>query len=81
MMTAGFAAGTKHHPGADSAHTCARIEAMLDLSPGARVEVLSDDPQAPADFVQWARQNGHNLVSIETRGRMYHILLEKGGEG
>lgn len=56
-------------------------EAMLDLAPGAHVEVLSDDPQAPSDFVRWARQNGHHLVSIETRGRTYHILLEKGADG
>lgn len=53
-------------------------EAMLDLEEGGLVEVLSDDPQAPADFQRWTRQNGHRLVSIETRGRTYHILLQRG---
>lgn len=53
-------------------------EALLDLPAGARIEVLSDDPQAPGDFDGWTRQNGHLLVSVQTRGRCYHILIQKG---
>lgn len=55
-------------------------EAMLDLPVGAHVEVLSDDPQAPGDFERWTRQNGHTLVGIETRGRTYHIRIQKGAD-
>jgi len=56
-------------------------EAMLDLEEGARIEVLTDDPQAPSDFEQWARKNGHTLLSISTHGLTYHVLLARGPEG
>ncbi len=56
-------------------------EAMLDIAPGRRIEVLSDDPQAPSDFERWAPQHGHTLVAVTAKGRTFHILLEKGPDG
>ncbi len=56
-------------------------EALLDLPAGARIEVLSDDPQAPSDFQRWAPKNGHRLLSVATEGRTYRIVIQKGGDG
>jgi TusA-related sulfurtransferase len=42
------------------------------------LEVLADDPQAPADLESWARRDGHKVLSIATERRAFRILVRRG---
>ena len=55
-------------------------DALFDLEEGEVLEVLADDPQAPSDFERWCPRNGHRLLAVETRGRAFVILIQKGKE-
>jgi len=55
-------------------------DAMFDLPPGALVEVLADDPQAPSDLEHWCRRNGHAVLAIDPDGRGFKILIRRGAD-
>jgi TusA-related sulfurtransferase len=40
------------------------------------LEVLSDDPQAPADFTAFAESTGHALIEHSQSGGVYRFLLQ-----
>jgi len=40
-------------------------ELVKTLKPGARVEILSDDPGIQEDLPAWCKSHGHGLVGLE----------------
>ena len=58
-------------------------KAMLAMAVGERVEVLSTDPLAPADFAELCDSLGHCLLHTSTEdGIDYtHIEIREPGQG
>ena len=44
---------------------------------GDVLEVLADDPAAEEDLTRFAKRTGHRVVSIERRGDVLRILIER----
>ena len=51
-----------------------RLKSMM---PGASLEILADDPKAPADFEQFAEVSGHQLAAAEINGNILRVVLIK----
>ena len=52
-------------------------KALAGLPKGATLEVLSDDPSAPDDFVAFAESTGNTLIEhTESGGRVHRFLLQ-----
>jgi tRNA 2-thiouridine synthesizing protein A len=54
-------------------------KALSTLPKGATLEVLSDDPQAPADFAAFAESTGNTLVAHTEIGGIHRFLLRHSG--
>jgi len=54
-------------------------KALSTLPKGATLEVLSDDPQAPADFTAFAESTGNTLVEHSESGGVHRFLLRHSG--
>jgi tRNA 2-thiouridine synthesizing protein A len=54
-------------------------KALAALPAGAALVVLADDPMARVDMPLMARQDGHALLTVETRGDTLAFHLRKGG--
>ncbi|MDX2263853.1 MAG: sulfurtransferase TusA family protein [Hyphomicrobiales bacterium] len=53
-------------------------KAVKLAAPGALVEVLADDPLAPADFADFCAAKGHQLVaSDETAPGVFRFLIRR----
>jgi TusA-related sulfurtransferase len=52
-------------------------EAMIPLTPGQVLEMLSDDPASEADMKSWATRAGHELLATERHGTVYRFLVRK----
>lgn len=53
---------------------------LQDLSPGAVIEVLADDPIARIDIPHYCQEAGHRLISQdEDAGGTQRYRIEKGG--
>ena len=50
--------------------------ALRGLAPGTRVEVLSTDPLAPADFRELCEASGHRLIDTHSDGGVACMLIE-----
>ncbi|HXE88137.1 MAG TPA: sulfurtransferase TusA family protein [Hyphomicrobiaceae bacterium] len=50
-------------------------KALSELPKGATLEVLSDDPQAPADFTAFAESTGNALVEQSESGGVHRFVL------
>ena len=55
----------------------ARLE-MDKLETGALLEVLATDPGSVADFDNWTRMAGHELVESEQIDGVYRYVIRKG---
>ncbi len=55
----------------------ARLE-MEKLGAGDVLLVLATDPGSVADFDNWARMSGHDLVASSQEGDVYRYLIRKG---
>jgi tRNA 2-thiouridine synthesizing protein A len=53
-------------------------KALAALPQGATLEVLSDDPAAPADFVEFAKATGNALLEHTETAGAHRFLLRKG---
>ena len=51
-------------------------KALRGLGPGARLEVLSTDPQAPGDFRELCTALGHEIVSSFEDNGVTHTHIE-----
>ena len=49
---------------------------MAKLRAGQVLEVLATDPAAPPDFVAFAKQTGHRLLSSEEHAGTFRFLVE-----
>jgi TusA-related sulfurtransferase len=52
-------------------------EAMIPLTPGQVLEMLSDDPASEADMKSWTTRTGHELLAIERDGAVFRFLVRK----
>lgn len=52
--------------------------ALEGTEAGALVVLLADDPMAKIDVPHFAAQNGHELLSTESRGAVLRFTLRKG---
>lgn len=50
-------------------------KALKAAGPGAEIEVVTDDPHAPADIRTFAEQSGHTIVSQTADGARTHHRL------
>jgi tRNA 2-thiouridine synthesizing protein A len=54
-------------------------ERISPLSPGAVLEVLTDDPGAPTEMPAWCRRTGHELVGLEPMGEEFRLRIRRSG--
>jgi tRNA 2-thiouridine synthesizing protein A len=54
-------------------------KALAGLPKGATLEVLSDDPGAPADFTAFAESTGNALLEHSESGGVHRFLLQHSG--
>lgn len=58
------------------------VREMRRLTPGARLELLGDDPAMREDVPAWCEHAGHRLVeATEERGGVLRFLVERGERG
>jgi tRNA 2-thiouridine synthesizing protein A len=54
-------------------------QALRQLEPGERIEVLATDPGAIKDFAAWARATGNPLVETSQDGIVLRFVIQKKG--
>ncbi len=52
-------------------------KALTDLASGKVLRVISTDPGSRRDFEAFARQTGHELVSVDEQNREWTFLLRR----
>jgi TusA-related sulfurtransferase len=52
-------------------------QVLLALDPGAVVEVLVDDPDAPAAIVDWCAAHGHAVVERKSEGSVHRLVIRR----
>jgi len=52
-------------------------EAMIPMTSGQILEMLSDDPASEADMKSWTTRTGHELLAIERDGAVFRFLVRK----
>src|SRR2546430_15461478 len=52
-------------------------EAMIPLTPGQVLEMLSADPASEADMKSWTTRTGHELLAVERAGAVFRFLVRK----
>jgi tRNA 2-thiouridine synthesizing protein A len=55
----------------------ARLE-IDKLAPGQVLEVIATDPGSVADFENWTRMSGHDLLTSGEQDGVYTYLIKKG---
>ena len=50
---------------------------LKTMASGAVLEVLASDSQAPRDFEDYCREQGHELLKNEVQADHYQIVLRK----
>lgn len=50
---------------------------LKTLPPGAEIEVLATDPQAPKDFQAFSETTGHALLSSAEEGGVFRFRLRR----
>lgn len=53
-------------------------QAMAGLPTGGRARVLATDPGIVHDLPAWCQVNGHAMVSLVNKGRLWTAIVEKG---
>lgn len=52
-------------------------QAMKSMAVGQVLELLATDPGVEPDMKAWAGRTGNELVSIEQRDGVFHVLLRR----
>lgn len=52
---------------------------VTPMSPGAVIDVVTDDPATPTEMPAWCKKMGHELLSLETNGDEHHLRIRRGG--
>ena len=53
------------------------IQGISHIKSGEILAVLSDDLDAEEDFNSWIRVNGHELIYLERKNKIVHVLVKK----
>lgn len=53
-------------------------KALLEMAPGAELEVLSTDPVALRDIPEYAQSAGHAVLSVVPEGEAWRFRLRRG---
>ena len=74
-------------PGADQVLDCTGMacplpvvktsQAIKKLGPGQVLELLATDPGVEPDMRAWSRRTGNELISIEKRDSVFHVLIRR----
>ena len=51
---------------------------MRGLRPGARLEVVGDDPGIVEDMPVWCEETGNRLIGLERDGELVRCVVQKG---
>lgn len=54
-------------------------QAMKNLAEGQVLELLATDPGVEPDMQAWASRTGNDLISVEKRDGVFHVLLRRAG--
>lgn len=54
-------------------------KAIKELQPGQTLELLATDPGVTPDMTAWTGRTGNELVQIEQKGDVFHVLIRRGG--
>lgn len=54
-------------------------QAMKRMVPGQVLELLATDPGVDPDMHAWSSRTGNELLSIDKRGSVFHVLIRRGG--
>jgi tRNA 2-thiouridine synthesizing protein A len=52
---------------------------MRTMPPGARLEVVGDDPGIVEDMPVWCEETGNRLLGLEREGDLVRCVVEKAG--
>ena len=52
-------------------------KAIVDVAPGALLEVLATDPGAPADLDAFVKRTGHRIVERSEAGGVLRFLVQR----
>lgn len=52
-------------------------KAIKTVQVGQVVEMLADDPGAPADMKAWTKQTGHELLDSQEEGGTFRFLIRR----
>ncbi|MFN0219524.1 MAG: sulfurtransferase TusA family protein [Hyphomicrobium sp.] len=52
-------------------------KSLVDMAPGATLEVLATDPAAPKDFVAFCKATGNALMESGSRDGVYWFLIKR----
>lgn len=52
-------------------------KAMKAMSAGQTLEILATDPGVEPDMKAWTKQTGNELVSIDHRDGVFHVVVRK----
>ncbi|MBF0110642.1 MAG: sulfurtransferase TusA family protein [Magnetococcales bacterium] len=53
-------------------------QAMAGLRQGDRMRILATDPGFKNDLPAWCAVNGHSLIQLSRKGRLWTAVVEKG---
>lgn len=54
-------------------------KAIKELQPGQTMELLATDPGVTPDMTAWTGRTGNELLGIEQKGDVFHVLIRRGG--
>ncbi len=52
-------------------------KAIKNIQVGQVVEMLADDPGAPADMQAWTKQTGHQLLDSQQEGNTFRFYIRR----
>lgn len=59
----------------------ATIGALGTIEPGAILEIIATDLNAPSSLSAWIRQSGHTLLGLEDEGARFLFLIRREASG
>ena len=52
-------------------------QAVKKMELGQVLELLATDPGVEPDMTAWSRRTGNELISIDTRDGVFHVLIRR----
>jgi tRNA 2-thiouridine synthesizing protein A len=54
-------------------------QAIKKIEPGQVLELLATDPGVEPDMKAWTGRTGNELLGIDRRGDVFHVLIRRAG--